>query len=125
MTFEEIAGFVRQLAGKGIATADIRVGAARLTLRFITGEATEPAPAGPPPSLATAPSPGRFRPVHPLEGTPRFSEGDRVRKGETIAFVEANGLLLPAVAAADLTLARLLVADGEAVGWGAPLYEAR
>ena len=84
----------------------------------------ERSPAEPPPFVA-APSPGRVRLCHPLEGMPRFSEGDRIRQGETIAFVEANGLLLPAVAAADLTLARLLVADGEAVGWGAPLYETR
>jgi biotin carboxyl carrier protein len=85
---------------------------------------TERSPAEPPPFVA-APSPGRVRLCHPLEGMPRFSEGDRIRQGETIAFVEANGLLLPAIAAADLTLGRRLVDDGDAVGWGVPLYEAR
>ncbi|SCM72408.1 putative Biotin/lipoyl attachment domain-containing protein [uncultured Pleomorphomonas sp.] len=125
MTFEEIEAIVRRLDGRGIAAADIRVGAARLKLRFAAEEASEPAPAEPPPPLAAAPSPGRFRPVHPLENAPRFAEGDRVGKGDVIAFVEANGLLLPVVAAADLTLGPALAGDGDAVGWGAPLYETR
>jgi biotin carboxyl carrier protein len=84
----------------------------------------ERSPAEPPPFVA-APSPGRVRLCHPLEGMPRFSEGDRIGKGETVAFVEANGLLLPAIAAADLTLGRRLVDDGDAIGWGTPLYETR
>lgn len=85
---------------------------------------TERSPAEPPPFVA-APSPGRVRLCHPLEPAPRFSKGDRIGKGETVAFVEANGLLLPAMAAADLTLGRRLVDDGDAVGWGTPLYESR
>lgn len=125
MTFDEIEAIVRRLDSRGIASADIRVGAARLKLRFADEELSEPIVAEPPPALAAAPSPGRFRSKHPLESKPRFAEGDRVRKGETIAYVEANGLLLPVIAAADLTLGRPLVADGEAVGWGAALYETR
>ncbi|PIP00712.1 acetyl-CoA carboxylase biotin carboxyl carrier protein subunit [Pleomorphomonas carboxyditropha] len=125
MTFEEIEAIVRRLDGRGIAAADIRVGAARLKLRFAAEEASEPTPAEPPPPLAAAPSPGRFRPMHPLENASRFAEGDRVEKGDVIAFVEANGLLLPVVATADLTLGRVLVSDGDAVGWGAPLYGTR
>ena len=125
MTFEEIEAVVRRLDGRGIATADIRIGPARLRLRFAGEERPEPVPAELPAALATAPSPGRFRCKHPLETAPRFAEGDRIGKGETIAYVEANGLLLPVVAAADLTLGRPLVQDGEAVGWGTPLYETR
>lgn len=125
MTFEEIEAIVRRLDGQGIAAADIRVGTARLRLRFVAEDRPEPTPSEPTPSLAAAPSPGRFRPLHPLEGLPRFSEGDRVRKGETIAYVEANGVLLPVTAAADLTLGRALASDGDAVGWGTPLYETR
>ena len=125
MTFEEIEAVVRRLDNRGIASADIRVGGARLRLRFAAEERPDPVPTEPPPPLAVAPSPGRFRPLHPLEMAPRFAEGDRVRKGEAIAYVEANGLLLPVVAAADLTLGRALVEDGEAIGWGTPLYETR
>ncbi len=125
MTFEEIEAAVRRLDNSGIATADLCVGAARLRLRFAADERPEPVPIEPPPALVVAPSPGRFRPCHPLEMALRFAEGDRVRKGETIAYVEANGLLLPVVAVADLTLGRALVEDGEAVGWGTPLYETR
>ncbi|MCM5555570.1 hypothetical protein [Pleomorphomonas sp. NRK KF1] len=125
MTFEEIEAIVRRLDNRGIASADIHVGAARLRLRFAVEERPDPAPTEPSPALAAAPSPGRFRPLHPLEMASRFADGDRVRQGETIAYVEANGLLLPVVAAADLTLGRALVEDGEAVGWGTPLYETR
>lgn len=125
MTFEEIEAVVRRLDDRGIASADIRVGPARLRLRFAAEERPDPAPTEPPSALAVAPSPGRFRRLHPLETAPRFADGDRVRQGETIAYVEANGLLLPVVAAADLTLGRALVEDGEAVGWGTPLYETR
>lgn len=125
MTFEEIEAIVRKLDGQGVATAEIRVGSARLKLRFVGEFAEETAPTVPPPALATAPSPGRFQPVHPLESAPRFSEGDRVGKGEAIAYVEANGLLLPVLAADDLVLGRALAVDGEPVGWGKALYETR
>lgn len=125
MTFDEIEAIVRRLENRGIASANIRVGTARLRLRFTAEAVAEPTSPEPPPSLATSPSPGRFRPTHPLEGAPRFVPGDRVGKGETIAFVEANGLLLPVIAAADLTLGQALAGDGDAVGWGTPLYETR
>lgn len=125
MTFEEIEVIVRKLDGQGIATAEIRIGPARLKLRFAGEVAEETAPTVPPTALAIAPSPGRFRPQHPLEGAPRFSEGDRVGKGETIAYVEANGMLLPVLAVNDLVLGRALAVDGEPVGWGEALYETR
>ncbi|WP_051228821.1 hypothetical protein [Pleomorphomonas oryzae] len=125
MTFEEIEAIVRRLDGQGIATADIRAGRAHLRLRFASEEASEPSPLEPPLSRVASPSPGRFRPVHPLEGTPRFAPGEVVRQGETIAFVEANGLLLPVIAAADLTLGQALADDGDAVAWGMSLYETR
>lgn len=125
MTFEEIEAVVRRLDGQGVATVNIRSGEAHLRLRFATAQASQPVPAELPPALVTAPSPGRFRPVHPLEGTPHFAPGAIVRQGETIAFVEANGILLPVIAAADLTLGQALANDGDAVGWGTPLYETR
>lgn len=125
MTFEEIEAIVRKLDGQGIASAEIRDGAAKLRLRFAAEAAEEPALTAPPPSLATSPSPGRFRSVHPLENAPRFSEGDRVDKGDTIAYVEANGMLLPVIAAGDFVFGRALAEDGQAVGWGTALYETR
>ena len=88
MTFEEIEAVVRRLDGRGIASADIRIGSARLTLRFAAEVKPEQVPAEPPPALAVAPSPGRFRSVHPLETAPRFAAGDRIVKGETIAYDE-------------------------------------
>lgn len=125
MTFEEIEAIVRELDGQAIAAAEIRVGAARLKLRFVADATKEQASTAPPMSLATSPSPGRFQPVHPLENAPRFSEGDQIGKGDIIAYVKANGVLLPVIAAGDLVLGRALVEDGAAVGWGTALYETR
>ncbi|MBS1166937.1 MAG: biotin/lipoyl attachment protein [Proteobacteria bacterium] len=125
MTFEEIETIVRRLDGQHVATVNIRSGEAHLRLRFATAQASQSVPVEPPPALVMAPSPGRFRPEHPLEGAPRFSEGDQVGKGETIAFIEVNDLLLPVAATADLTLGRALAKDGDAVGWGTLLYETR
>lgn len=119
MTFEEIEAIVLSLDGRGIDRVELTVGAARLTLRF----GGDTAPVGPSP--LAAPSPGRFRPRHPLEAGPRFLDGEAVHTGDVVAFVEANGLLLPVLAAADLTLGPPLVADGAAVGWGTALYETR
>ena len=42
-----------------------------------------------------------------------------------VAQLVGGVLLLAVVAAADLTLGRALVQDGDAVGWGTPLYETR
>jgi len=125
MTFEEIEAIVRRLERLGIPSADIRAGDAHLRLRFATEAAVEPVLAEPSPAFATAPSPGRFRPAHPLESAPRFAEGDHVGKGETIAFIEAKGLFLPVAAATDLTLGPALAKDGDTIGWGTPLYETR
>jgi len=119
MTFEEIEAIIMGLDGQGIDHADLRIGTARLRLRF--AHPSEQAHACP----LAAPTPGRFRRSHPLESGPRFSEGAVVRAGDVVAFIEVNGLLHPVVAGADLTLGAPLFSDGDAVGWGAALYQTR
>lgn len=121
MTFEEIEAIVRRLDDAGVDAADIRVGSARLRLRF-----SATAPAAPPERRRlAAPAPGRFCPLHPLDDTPRFADGDAVPAGEVVAYVEASGLLRPVTAPTDIILGRCLVEPGAAVGWGTPLYELR
>lgn len=119
MTFEEIEAIVQSLDGRGIGEVDITVGTAHLKLRFgadrPSAERTE----------IVAPAPGRFRQVHPLDDAPRFAEGDAIRAGDIVAFIEANGVLKPVVATADGTLGKALVSDGAPVGWGTPLYQTR
>jgi len=119
MTFEEIEAIVMEFDERGIDHADLRIGTARLRLRFARPSERPHA------SPLAAPTPGRFRPSHPLEAGPRFSVGDAVRTGDIVAFIEANGLFHPVVAGADLTLGSPLFSDGDAVSWGVALYETR
>lgn len=117
MTFEEIEAIVQSLDGRGIDAVEITVGTAHLKLRF---GADRPSTARP---EIVAPAPGRFRQTHPLGDAPRLAEGDAVRTGDIVAFVEANGVLKPVTATADGRLGKALVSDGTAVGWGTPLYQ--
>jgi biotin carboxyl carrier protein len=119
MTFEEIEAIVQSLDDRGVDAVEITVGTAHLKLRFGTDRPSAVR------AEIVAPAPGRFRQAHPLDSAPRFSEGDAIRAGDVVAFVEANGVLKPVVATADGTLGKALLSDGAPVGWGAPLYQTR
>lgn len=119
MTFEEIEAIVQSLDGRGVDAVEISVGTAHLKLRFGAERQSTARPE------IVAPAPGRFRQTHPLDGAPRYSDGDVLRAGDIVAFVEANGVLKPVVATADGTLGKALLSDGAAVGWGTPLYQTR
>lgn len=119
MTFEEIEAIVGSLDGRGIDEVEITAGTTRLKLRFGA------APLAASTTTLAAPSPGRFRPMHPLETAPRFALGDAIHAGDIVAFVEANGILKPVIASANATLGAQLVDDGALVGWGPPLYAMR
>ena len=119
MTFEEIEAIVQSVDGRGIDMVEIKVGTAHLKLRFGAERQSTARPE------IVAPAPGRFRPTHPLGDAPRFAEGDAVRNGDIVAFVEANGVLKPVTATVDGTLGKALLSDGAAVGWGTPLYQTR
>jgi acetyl-CoA carboxylase biotin carboxyl carrier protein len=59
----------------------------------------------------------------PAPGAPPFvAEGDEVCAGQQVAIIEAMKLMLPVEAARAGRIAEVLVADGEAVEYGQPLF---
>lgn len=78
-----------------------------------------PVPAGPTLNAATV---GTFY-RSPAPGTPPFvAEGDEVGPGQQIAIIEAMKLMLPVEAERGGRIAEVLVADGEGVEYGQPLF---
>ncbi|MCT2586371.1 hypothetical protein JT362_24935 [Actinophytocola sp. S1-96] len=77
------------------------------------------APAGPTLNAATV---GTFYRA-PAPGAPPFvSEGDEVSPGQQVAIIEAMKLMLPVEAERGGRVAEVLVADGEGVEYGQPLF---
>jgi len=59
----------------------------------------------------------------PSPGAPPFvSEGDEITSGQQVAIIEAMKLMLPVEADKGGLVAEVLVADGEAVEYGQPLF---
>ncbi len=59
----------------------------------------------------------------PSPGAPPFvSEGDEITLGQQVAIIEAMKLMLPVEADKGGVVAEVLVADGEAVEYGQPLF---
>lgn len=59
----------------------------------------------------------------PAPGAPPFvAEGDEVSAGQQVAIIEAMKLMLPVEADRAGRIAEVLVADGEAVEYGQPLF---
>lgn len=80
---------------------------------------TAPAPAG---ETITAATVGVFY-RSPSPGAPPFvTEGDEIGRGQQIAIIEAMKLMLPVEADKGGRIAEILVADGEAVEYGQPLF---
>lgn len=68
-----------------------------------------------------AESVGVFLHEHPQRGEPLAIPGARVRAGQPLGLLQIGALLLPVVAPHDGTFAAMLVAPGDAVGYGTPL----
>lgn len=78
-----------------------------------------PAPTGPTLNAATV---GTFY-RSPAPGAPPFvTEGDEVSPGQQVAIIEAMKLMLPVEADRGGRVVEVLVADGEGVEYGQPLF---
>lgn len=78
----------------------------------------------PAPLLAVAAcSVGVFLHGHPLHTTPLARPGASVRAGQPLGLLQIGSLLLPVTAPKDATVIGPLIAHGETVGFGAPLFE--
>ena len=104
-----------------------------LELGRAAGTAVAPAPLppvpAPPPARETeavcAPLVGTFYAKPGPEQPPFVSAGSRVSKGQTLCLLEAMKMMSELGAPADCVVAEVLVKDGEAVGFGAPLFRIR
>ncbi|ROZ78390.1 hypothetical protein EEB15_06140 [Ramlibacter sp. WS9] len=85
-----------------------------------TDVAVQPATAS---SVLRSPGMGRLLLRHPLAGDAMVRVGDWLSKGHIVAVLQAGELLAPVEADRDGKVARLLAAEGELVGYGAPVLE--
>jgi acetyl-CoA carboxylase biotin carboxyl carrier protein len=114
------------------ATLNVRAGEVSVEMGWTTGEvvasvtplpvAPAPAPAAPAGETVKAATVGVFYRA-PSPGAPPFvSEGDEISPGQQVAIIEAMKLMLPVEADRGGRIAEVLVADGEAVEYGQPLF---
>ena len=67
-----------------------------------------------------------FIPKIPSPGeAPFVTPGKQVRKGDPLCVIEAMKMMSELGAPADCVVAEVLAKDGEAVGFGAPLFRIR
>ena len=118
------------------STLNVRAGEVSVEMGWATGEVVAAAApiAGAAPHLVAVPAPvptgetinaatvGVFY-KSPSPGAPPFvSEGDEISRGQQIAIIEAMKLMLPVEADKGGRVAEVLVADGDAVEYGQPLF---
>lgn len=118
MTPDFIADLVRRCEGRRIAALDYTLGGARLRLAF---RRAGPGPGERAPGAIASPGIGYLCHRHPLGGEPP-AQGSAVRRGDIVAFLRLGLLLQPVTAPADGVLGASLCEEGEAVGYGAPLF---
>ena len=63
-----------------------------------------------------------YTPIPAPGGAPFAAPGRQVKKGETLCLIEAMKMMSQVPAPADCVVEEVLAADGEAVGYGAPLF---
>jgi acetyl-CoA carboxylase biotin carboxyl carrier protein len=114
------------------STLNVRAGDVSVEMGWATGEvvaavptqvpAAPVAPQAPAGETIDAATVGVFY-RSPSPGAPPFvAEGDEISRGQQIAIIEAMKLMLPVEADKGGRVAEVLVADGEAVEYGQPLF---
>lgn len=73
-------------------------------------------------NLVKSPLVGTFYAAPAEDAQPFVSVGDRVKKGQTVAIVEAMKLMNEIESEFDGTVTEVLVKNGEAVEYGQPLF---
>ena len=112
------------------ATLNVRAGEVSVEMGWATGEAVAAPVAQAPVAPAPAPVGETVKATtvgvfyrSPSPGAPAFvSEGDEISPGQQVAIIEAMKLMLPVEADKGGRIAEVLVADGEAVEYGQPLF---
>lgn len=132
----EVETLVLRLQSSGVTMFECEGPLGLLRLRFASAagqSALAPAsdlaiPVVPLGSQQTAPalrSPGigHVRLRHPLAGDILVREGEHVSKGQIVAVLQVDEVLVPVEADRDAVAARILVGDGDLIGYGSPILE--
>ncbi|MFC3532140.1 acetyl-CoA carboxylase biotin carboxyl carrier protein [Vogesella facilis] len=143
MEIRKLRQLIRMVQHSGIMELDIHVAGEQVRIRRGAASALPPVLLAPPqttitaPQLATvpashSPAPAQQAQCSPMPGTcylapapgaaPFARPGQQVQAGDTLCIIEAMKLMNAIEAERSGTLAAILVADGDAVQAGTPLF---
>ena len=138
MELQELYGLMERFARSGLTELDWRKKDEQITLRRNAAPVVQgapvpaPAEAGPvsaPPveegEVVKAPLVGAFYAASAPGEAPFAAPGKQVKKGETLCLIEAMKMMSEIPAPADCVVEEVLAKDGEAVGYGDPLFRIR
>ena len=137
MELQELYGLMERFAASGLTELEWQKKDERVCLRRAPAQVAQAAPAAAPAAPAPAapkaeegevvkaPLVGTFY-VAPAPGEPPFAApGKQLKKGETMCLIEAMKMMSEVPAPADCVVEEVLAADGEPVGYDAPLFRIR
>ena len=137
MDLQELYGLMERFAASGLTELEWQKKDERVCLRRAPAQVVQAAPAAAPAAPAPAapkaeegevvkaPLVGTFY-VAPAPGEPPFAApGKQLKKGETMCLIEAMKMMSEVPAPADCVVEEVLAADGEPVGYDAPLFRLR
>ena len=138
MTQETVLQLIDRFEAGGMTRLEYRDGAARLVLEKNAGEGPamvrstsavqtaehrQPQPAAG--TRITAPVVGSFYRAPDPESAPFVQPGEAVKKGQTVALIEAMKMITEVPAPCDCVIEECLVEDGALVGFDQPLFSVR
>ena len=138
MELQELYALMERFAASGLSELEWQREGERVCLRRpcapaaqaapVQAAAPAPAPDAPPAEegeVVKAPLGGTFYAAPAPGEAPFAAPGTQVKKGETLCLIEAMKMMSQVPAPADCVVEEVLAADGEAVGYGAPLFRVK
>ena len=136
MELLELYGLMDRFAASGLTALEWERGEEKISLRregtaSLTVAASAPVSVSAVPEeqekgeVVTAPLVGVFYAAPAPEEPPYVTAGAQVKKGDTLCLIEAMKMMSEVPAPADCVVEAVLASDGEAVGFGAPLFRIR
>ena len=137
MELQELYGLMDRFAASGLTDLEWQKDDERICLRRAPVQMVQAAPAAAPAAsvpaapraeegdVVKAPLVGTFY-IAPAPGEAPFAApGKQLKKGETMCLIEAMKMMSEVPAPADCVVEEVLAADGEPVGYDAPLFRIR
>jgi biotin carboxyl carrier protein len=134
MTPNDIEALANALQKQGIAMCEIHDDNQGVSIRLrLRAEAPVALPYSHSPTAAAAtdnisnllrsPGMGHFAACHPLMSNPAAASGQAVEAGQTVGYLLAGSRIGEIIASKAAVLGRLLVQEGELVGYGDAIFE--